>query len=417
MMPQHRFDTIWGRMLRDERGAVAVLAAVGMTAMLGFLSLGTEMGLWYATKRSMQTAADAAALGGAFEVGAESNSSTISSAAILDAKRNGYQAINGATITVNSPPVTGKYIGDTKAVEVRLSQPQTLLFSALFLSSSSIGARAVARVSTTGDSCILALDTVSSDSAYFTGSTTITLNKCGITANSTSSQAIAVSGSATITTDFIQSAGGYDVSGSGELDSGSIATNAAPVADPFASLTAPTPATCKSQPSGKDFTLSAGTYCGGLDLQGNVTLNPGVYVIKGDTFKINAQASVSGTGVTIILTGDSSSGYAKMDLNGGAAINITAPTSGTWAGVAFYGDRKGPNQVNKFNGNSVTNITGAIYMPSSEIDFSGGNATANSGCTRLIGDTVKFIGNSNIGSNCDGTGLSSGSSAKPVLVE
>ncbi|MDO8608567.1 MAG: pilus assembly protein TadG-related protein [Phaeospirillum sp.] len=417
MKPRRLSHTVFGRMLCDQRGAVAVLAAVGMTAMLGFLSLGTEMGLWYSVKRSLQTAADAAALGGAFELGAGGSSAAISAAAVLDAKRNNVTVGHSSTVTIHSPPLTGKYVGDARAVEVTLSQEQALLFSTLFLNSAKVSARAVARVSESGDPCILALNKVTSETASFTGSTTITLNKCGITANSTSPQAVAVSGNATVNTAFIQSAGGYDVSGSGVLNAGSISTNAAPVADPFASLTAPTPAACKSQPNGNDFVLSEGTYCGGLDLKGNVTLNPGVYVIKGDTLKINAQASVSGTGVTIILTGDAGTGYAKVDINGGGAISITAPTTGTWAGVAFYGDRKAPNQVNKFNGNSVTNITGAIYMPSQELDFSGGNATVNAGCTRLIADSVKFIGNSSIGSNCSGTGLSSGATIKPTLVE
>ncbi len=410
-------DTILRRLLCDHRGSVAILAAVGMTAMLGFLSLGTEMGLWYASKRSLQTMADAAALGGAFELGAGSNSAAISAAATLDAKRNGLQTAANTTLTVHAPPVTGKYIGDPRSVEVVVSRPQTLLFSSLFLKSTTISARAVAKVPTSGDPCVLALNNVSSDTAYFTGSTTITLKKCGITANSTSPQAVAVSGNATVNTAFIRSSGGYDVSGSGELETDSISTNAAPTDDPFASLSAPAPGTCRTQPKGTDFTLSEGTYCGGLDLKGNVKFNPGVYVIKGDTLKINSQATVSGTGVTIILTGNSSTGYAKVDINGGGTINLSAPTSGAWAGVAFYGDRHAPNQVNKFNGNSVTNITGAIYMPSEELDFAGGNASANSGCTRLIADSVKFIGNSSIGNTCDGSGVPSGTAAKPILVE
>ncbi len=73
-------------LLRERRGTVAVLAAVGMTTMLGLLSLGTETGLWYATKRGLQNGADAAALSGAFELGNGGNSAAVSAAAILDAR-------------------------------------------------------------------------------------------------------------------------------------------------------------------------------------------------------------------------------------------------------------------------------------------------------------------------------------------
>ncbi|KIL99715.1 hypothetical protein CCC_03887 [Paramagnetospirillum magnetotacticum MS-1] len=404
--------TLIRRLCTGTEGAVAIMVGIGMTAMIGFLALGTETGLWYAAKRNLQSVADAAALGGAFELGSGSNSSVISAAAIQDAGRNGFQATGGATIAVHTPPASGKYAGNPQMVEVSVSQPTTLLFSALFLKSLQVNARAVAKTGSVGDACILALDNVINDAAYFTGSATVTLHNCGIAANSSSSNAVVVSGSATVTTAFVQSVGGYDISGSGVLHAGTIITHAAATADPYAGLSAPSAASCASVPKTKDFTLSPGTYCGGLTFQGNVFLNPGVYVISGGTFKITAQATVFGTGVTFVLINN-----AKLDVTGGSAITITAPTAGIWAGVAFFSDRKNELQVNKLNGNSVTNITGAIYMPSQELDFSGGNGTDASGCTRLIADFVKFIGNSSLGNSCAATGVASGASLRPVLVE
>ena len=42
--------------------------AASITALIGFTGLGVETGLWYAMKRQNQSAADVAALSGAFEL-------------------------------------------------------------------------------------------------------------------------------------------------------------------------------------------------------------------------------------------------------------------------------------------------------------------------------------------------------------
>jgi uncharacterized membrane protein len=47
-----------------QSGQVAVLAAGAMLLILGFAALAVDVGYLYATKRNMQTAADAAAIAG-----------------------------------------------------------------------------------------------------------------------------------------------------------------------------------------------------------------------------------------------------------------------------------------------------------------------------------------------------------------
>ena len=56
--------------------------------------------MWYATKRSAQSAADAAALAGALEVARGSSEATVETKALADAERNGYLAASGATIAI-----------------------------------------------------------------------------------------------------------------------------------------------------------------------------------------------------------------------------------------------------------------------------------------------------------------------------
>ena len=60
----------WQRFVHDRRGVTAVFVALAATVLIGFVGLGAETGLWYALKRQDQSAADAAAISGAYEVAA-----------------------------------------------------------------------------------------------------------------------------------------------------------------------------------------------------------------------------------------------------------------------------------------------------------------------------------------------------------
>src|SRR4051794_22008069 len=58
------------RLLRDRRGATAVMLAIALTGILGFAGLGTEVAAWYFTQRAMQGAADFAATSTAAQLAA-----------------------------------------------------------------------------------------------------------------------------------------------------------------------------------------------------------------------------------------------------------------------------------------------------------------------------------------------------------
>jgi hypothetical protein len=79
-------------------------------------------------------------------------------------------------------------------------------------------------------------------------------------------------------------------------------------------------------------------------------------------------------------------------------------------------DRNAPSATDKFNGGSSQNITGAVYMPSQTVDYTGGATAGGSVCTQIIGDQVNFSGNSNLQDNCTGYGISQ-ITAPPKLVE
>lgn len=403
------------RLAADRNGAVAVMVGLLLPLVVGVAALAIETGLWFAERRDLQNAADAAALSGAFELTA-GRRTTVTQSALADGRRNAADA----AFTVRTPPTSGRFIGNASAVEVTVTRTQTLLLSALFMGDLQVGARAVARIGSLGDPCILALERVESSAAEFTGSADIVLKDCGVKANSSSAQALTISGSSSLTAQFVETVGGYQVSGSGQLNVGNTLTNAAATDDPFRALPNPTVGSCNHSNYKQNgaATLSPGVYCNGLDLgaQARVTLSPGVYVVKGGSVKINGGAQISGSGVTIFLTG-SSGNYAQMDINGGAQVDLTAPNSGTYAGVLFFQDRNAPvGGDNKFNGGSSMSLNGALYFPGQQVDFQGNTNNAG-GCTRIVADTITFTGDATLGNACASLGLTAAGATPPRLVE
>ena len=154
------------RFARERKGGVAVLTAMTLTSLMGFAGLGTEATLWYVAKRNMQGATDTAAFTAAIAETAGQNSTGFKLAAKAVATQYGFtDGTGGVTVTINNPPLTGSYTGNAQAVEVIITQPQNMLFSALFLSTRpTITSRAVAGPSTTTTTtpgvanCVIALD-------------------------------------------------------------------------------------------------------------------------------------------------------------------------------------------------------------------------------------------------------------------
>src|SRR5205807_8286684 len=90
-------------------------------------------------------------------------------------------------------------------VEVLISQPQTPLLSALFMSTGpTITTRAVAQANTGAAStgCVVALNAHASRSMDAGGSGTLTFNSCALYANSDASDGIYVGGSGTVNAQY-----------------------------------------------------------------------------------------------------------------------------------------------------------------------------------------------------------------------
>jgi hypothetical protein len=417
------------RVRRDEGGATAVITAICLTMLVGFVGLGTEVGMWYAERRAMQTAADAAALGAGFDMFKNGkNSNTTVAAGEADAARNGFtNGVNNVTVTINKPPTLGSYAGKSNAVEAILTKQRATLFSSLFTAQSvNIEVRSVATTKFIGVYCILALAAHENGALLFTGTADVLLKNCGINVNSDDAGgALTSKGASVVGATYADIVGGISQSNNSELNVGKITTGADAIDDPYANLNVPTGTGCdytnfKVGPS-ENKSLSPGRYCGGILIQGTAYFSAGKYIIAGGTLDIRSSAHVTSdtvNGITIFLTNNGGS-YANVNINGSAGVSLTAATSGDYKGIAIFQDRNAPvvnsGSPNTFNGGSNLNITGAIYIPKQLVVYNGGNTT-NGVCTRIVAYMISFAGTSGLNTDC-GYGFGVSQSFPPILAE
>ncbi len=406
-----------------------MITALGATALIGFTGLGIDVASWQVTLRKMQGAADQAVFAAAVASGAGETSTNVTTDAKAVTASHGYvDGQSSVTVAVNQPPSQGSHTGDSSALEVVIQQPQPLMFTGLFLASPpTVTARAVALAS--GNGCVFTLNPASTTGATVNGNTSVTLTSCSLYDNAAGSTAFTLVGGGSGSHPFTASAA-YVV---GQISDGNnrfIGTEhpgSAPTSDPYASL----PLSVSGTNYNTD--IKAGSYSPGIyksiTLKNSeaATLAPGTYYIEGGGVNIQGSATLSGTGVTIVLTSSDGTGTglwtsgSGVSITGSGSVSITAPTTGTYAGIAFYADRRfsctGPS-CNVFAGGNTQNITGAIYFPSQDVKYAGGAASGAAGaapCTQLIAYDITFTGDSNFRLNCSGYGTKT--IGKPTLVE
>ncbi len=392
------------RFREDRKGSIAIIIGLSLTVVVGGSALAVDVGNWYHTKRQTQTAADAAAFAAALDLASQGLSGTADQTAIEQAANDAADrnAFTG-TVVVNHPPTQGAALGDNRSVETVLTVTPDLFLAAIFLNDApQIAARAVARA-TVSEACLWALHPNQAESFKVAGGAQVELN-CGVVVNSTHpTEALYQTGNSCLNATSVAVAGGA----SGACVNPAAETFTANYSDPMAGkVSAPAEATdpCDfpnkvTVSPGDTATLTPGVYCGGMDLRGTVTFDPGVYVLRGGTMKITSQADVDTNtgpvpgGAFFYLTG-SGNNYAQVDIAGGATVDLSAPTSGPYADILFYQDSNAPtNGTNKFNGGSTMDLTGILYFPQQQVEFSGGTQ-ANEVDVAIVAMTLDFLGDS-----------------------
>jgi hypothetical protein len=245
--------------------------------------------------------------------------------------------------------------------------------------------------------CALALDDHASASVKIQGSTQVALNGCVIASNSDAIDSVYRGGSASLAAKCVTTVGATSGLSNSytKLTCGMSLERQYPSLDPLDGVSPPTPGSCMSMSNGKTKTLSPGTYCN-KTWTGNITLNPGTYILQGGGIKLNGGDSITGVGVTIFLLGD-----AVFTTNGNQLLNLSPATIGPYAGITIYQEKADTNQLT-INGTSDSKVLGFVYAPGAPVAYTGNSGTSGTGdCIRLIADTLELNGNSTMASDCD----------------
>jgi Flp pilus assembly protein TadG len=414
-------------LLRCRRGSVAFATVIALVPLIGVVALGAEAGSWYVTKQNAQNAADAAAYSGGLTLACSISGSTNCDTAqtYVDrgkqfAAQNGFcnagDSLSGCALPTGTSRTVQIDQPTANRVRAVVSQQQPAYLAAVLgLSTVNIGAQAIVEVQNPKDLCALGLGP-DNNGLTIGGSSNITGNGCGLMSDT------AVKYNSTPTF----SGSGWAVNGV----NGCVASaghcalsvpynyNMLPATVPpqlklldtetFNTRTGNTNPSCPVQPDGWNHCSPNSSGTGAYGNFPNVStgdkyiLDPGTYFFYNATISMTG-GELKGTGVTLVLLGDSSS----ITINGGT-VNLSAPTTNTFSsdlnGVLIddQAQNANPNKISvKIGGGAGSSFGGAMYFPHADVTWAGNVQNANTTCTEVIANTLTINGNAYMSSaNC-----------------
>jgi hypothetical protein len=412
-------------LLRCRRGAAALTTVVALVPVIAAVGLGAEAGSWYVTKQRAQNAADAAAYSGGLTLACSLGAVSCADTQSVDyrgkelAAQNAFCNAGDTTAYPGSQCATSPPSGTSQSVQIASltswngvngnfvqatvgQQGSTVLAKLVGVRTVNIRARATARVQNLQDVCVLGLGRWPSSSSALTlgGSVSSTGTGCALMSDNTVKYASTptFSGSGWVV-DAVQGCvnSGNCNPGVPYNYSSVPATNPLQVLDTesFNTRTGNTSPTNTCKGTGKCYSLTpngTGAYNGLTVGNGDTaTFAPGTYFFYNATIKITG-GQVTGTGVTLVLLGDSS-----LQISGGT-VKLSAPASNTFSpalnGVLIddQAPNRSSNDVTINGGSNVVALGGAMYFPNVNVTWNGTTANSDTTCSMVIGNTVTMSG-------------------------
>jgi hypothetical protein len=241
--------------------------------------------------------------------------------------------------------------------------------------------------------CVIGLEPSSRDAVFLNTNAKIIGPSCAIYSNSTSNAGLSVFRSAKIESALTCTSGGYS---GGAMNYAPMPLTDCPAReDPLAGRARPPVGACDhSRKQVNDFTgaLDPGVYCGGLVINGasDVTLNPGIYVIKEGPLEVLRTSKIRGENVGLFFTGRN----AHLFFQEQSDIDLSGPVSGPMAGVLIWQEND-PRWSKMFEVRStkVHTLTGTIYLPNSTFYAAVDAPVAQSSAyTAIVADKIALDG-------------------------
>lgn len=175
--------------------------------------------------------------------------------------------------------------------------------------------------------------------------------------------------------------------------------------DPLAGFHIDAPTKCDYQDfkteMGKSYTLKPGVYCGGLTVwhKKDVTFEPGLYVIRDGSLRLNSGKGMLIEEVTFLLDGT----LAFLDLEGGNLV-MRAPATGPTAGIAIAQNVPKGAAVYPAYMKTGLDLHGLLYLPSYDLTIvKDGGGKTKSPYIQMIVNRISLFGNVELNIDFDQT--------------
>lgn len=375
------------RFKQCTRGTIAVSLSIFAPALIAAAGIAIDYGLLVQKRATLQSLSDAASIAAAAEFPATQGDVTALKTiaeAYVNSKSKEFDGNLSATVTTDKA---------TRSVTVSVSHEWTPFF-AHFLDTGVTPVTAVssARSVGFGKVCVLALRPSKSSALFLETNATLVADGCAVYSNSTHKNSIWIDDNGSITAGLVCSAGGVKY-----LFAKAVTPEATqdcpPLEDPLAGRNAPPSDACPTNSkqlviTNQNRSLSPGTYCGGIRIEGSsqVTFTPGVFVIKDGPFEVVDSAKVEGAYTGFFLTGAN----AVLNFEGDTSIDLVAPKDGSLAGLLFFEDRNATaGNEHVINSNDARVLLGTIYLPLANLSIAANAPVADkSAYTAIIANSL-----------------------------
>lgn len=390
-----RRDSLIGQfrsILMDGRGTILIKTALLLPMLLFVAGNTIDHARYMKVKEHLQSAADAAALGAAKELG------------LTDVKRESIEAVaqemvksflkSGASQTGGTlPDVATKITDDPLEVDVTVKLPFDPTFGDTFgMGLSEISARAVARVIGKPNICVLGLNESEGSTISLEKNALVTGKNCAVYSNSNHTSGLKSKNSAVLRASFICSRGGKD-GGPGNFSPPPL-VDCPSFDDPLAGRPEPAAEDCDpSRPTkiDHDTKLDPGTYCG-LEIGGGaeVVLRDGVFVFRDRPLVVRDGATLTSEAAGLYFVGND----ATFTFERASTISLKAPSDGPLAGLLVFGSRAQPDGLTySILSDDARVLIGTIYLPKGELRVDATSPIADqSAYTAIVADKMRLYG-------------------------
>jgi hypothetical protein len=362
----------------EERGAISILGAFLLVAVIGVSALALEYGHGLLQRVEDQRVADLAAYGGALVYGSTSSSTSAASAA------SNIAALNGISSGVSPSVVTSPTGDGNDAVKVTVTTNVPLLLARVLTTNTTlpVSATAYAEIKANAPGCIIALNGAGTG-VTVTGGATVSAPGCAVASNAS---VTAHACSNTITTETIDYDGAAPSPTCAFQTSGGSTPpiNKVAVSDPLAPASGSPGSTEVTNATARISTVASIASPSVTSPTGGSAVAFGSSKVNTPPLPTNCTDVYASSAHTVTCTGTGPFNFGSM--TGGTSVTINNTSSGATYNFSGLIDTNTSNTLT-FNGgsNATYNMGGGIYAHGSGgMSFSAG--TFNIGAVATTSD-------------------------------